>query len=89
MLRVVRESDEVASVVLEKSGVRPMELLRQRVAESRNGLMPIAAVEIDPRPVEEKALLWPKANALYAGYDGYQELAGDRDIPIVICSPQN
>jgi len=38
---------------------------------------------------EEKALLWPKANALYSGYDGYQELAGDRDIPVVICSPRD
>ena len=36
---------------------------------------------------EEKAPLWAKANALYAGYDGYQTLAGDREIPVVICSP--
>jgi len=38
---------------------------------------------------EERALLWPKANALYAGYGAYQELAGDREIPIVICSPRS
>ena len=38
---------------------------------------------------EERAVLWPKANALYPGYDGYQELAGDREIPVVICSPRN
>jgi len=38
---------------------------------------------------EEKAILWPKANALYAGYDGYQESAGGREIPVVVCSPQN
>jgi len=38
---------------------------------------------------EEKAPLWAKANALYAGYDGYQTLAGDREIPVVICSPQS
>jgi deazaflavin-dependent oxidoreductase (nitroreductase family) len=38
---------------------------------------------------EEKAPLWAKANALYAGYDGYQTLAGDREIPVVICSPGN
>jgi deazaflavin-dependent oxidoreductase (nitroreductase family) len=35
---------------------------------------------------EERAVLWPKANALYAGYEGYQVLAGDREIPVVICS---
>ena len=33
--------------------------------------------------------LWAKANALYAGYDGYQTLAGDREIPVVICSPRD
>ncbi len=37
---------------------------------------------------EERAVLWPKANALYSGYDGYQERAGDREIPVVICSPR-
>ena len=36
---------------------------------------------------EEKASLWEKANALYAGFDRYQERAGDREIPVVICSP--
>ena len=35
---------------------------------------------------EEKAALWTKANAFYAGY---QTLAGDRDIPVVICSPRS
>jgi hypothetical protein len=30
-----------------------------------------------------------KANAFYAGYDGYQTLAGDREIPVVICSPRS
>jgi hypothetical protein len=39
--------------------------------------------------VGTQAVLWPKANALYPGYDGYQELAGDREIPVVICSPRN
>ena len=38
---------------------------------------------------EEKAALWAKANALYAGYDGYQTLAGDREIPVVIYSSQS
>jgi len=38
---------------------------------------------------EERALLWPKANALYSGYGAYQKLAGDREIPVVICSPRN
>jgi deazaflavin-dependent oxidoreductase (nitroreductase family) len=38
---------------------------------------------------EEKAPLWAKANALYVGYDGYQTLAGSREIPIIICSPRS
>lgn len=38
---------------------------------------------------EERAVLWAKANALFAGYDGYQKLAGDREIPVVICSPRS
>jgi deazaflavin-dependent oxidoreductase (nitroreductase family) len=38
---------------------------------------------------EERAALWTKANAFYAGYDGYQTLAGDREIPVVICSPRS
>ena len=38
---------------------------------------------------EEKGALWPKANALYAGFDLYQERAGERDIPVVICSPSS
>ncbi len=37
---------------------------------------------------EERAALWPRATALYSGYKGYQELAGDRQIPLVICSPR-
>ena len=38
---------------------------------------------------EEKATLWAKANALYAGYDGYQARAGDREIRVVICAPRD
>jgi len=37
---------------------------------------------------EERAVLWPKAVALYAGYDGYQQRAGDREISVVVCSPR-
>jgi deazaflavin-dependent oxidoreductase (nitroreductase family) len=37
---------------------------------------------------QERTALWPKAKALYAGYDGYQRRAGDREIPVVICSPR-
>ena len=36
---------------------------------------------------DEKGRLWPKANALYAGYAGYQAKSG-RDIQMVICSPK-
>lgn len=38
---------------------------------------------------EERALLWPRANALYSGYDRYQELAGEREIQLVICTPRD
>ena len=37
----------------------------------------------------ERAALWPKANALYSGYNRYQELAGDRQIQLVICEPRD
>ena len=36
---------------------------------------------------DEKGRLWPKANALYAGYAGYQTKSG-RDIQMIICSPK-
>ena len=35
---------------------------------------------------EERARLWPQANAIYPGYDGYQRNT-DREIPIVILAP--
>ena len=37
---------------------------------------------------QERADLWPKAITFYSGYDGYQHRAGDREIPVVICSPR-
>jgi len=36
---------------------------------------------------EEKAALWPVANAVWPDYDKYQE-STDRDIPLVICEPR-
>jgi deazaflavin-dependent oxidoreductase (nitroreductase family) len=36
---------------------------------------------------EERARLWPLAVAMYSGYAHYQELAGDREINLVICTP--
>ena len=35
---------------------------------------------------EEKAELWPRVVALYAGYAGYQQMTS-RDIPLVILTP--
>jgi deazaflavin-dependent oxidoreductase (nitroreductase family) len=35
---------------------------------------------------EEKAALWPRVVAAYAGYGQYQRRT-DRDIPLVICEP--
>src|SRR5882757_5025045 len=36
---------------------------------------------------EERARLWPKAEATYGGYRGYQERT-DREIPLVILEPR-
>lgn len=36
---------------------------------------------------DERERLWELVNDLYAGYDTYQERAGERQIPIVVCSP--
>jgi deazaflavin-dependent oxidoreductase (nitroreductase family) len=36
---------------------------------------------------EEKAELWPRVIAAYAGYGGYQSRT-ERDIPLVICEPR-
>jgi deazaflavin-dependent oxidoreductase (nitroreductase family) len=36
---------------------------------------------------DERERLWALVNDLYAGYDTYQERAGDRPIPVVVCSP--
>lgn len=36
---------------------------------------------------QEKAELWPRVVAAYAGYGGYQRRTG-RDIPLVICEPR-
>ena len=35
----------------------------------------------------ERERLWELANDLYAGYDTYQGRAGERRIPIVVCTP--
>jgi deazaflavin-dependent oxidoreductase (nitroreductase family) len=36
---------------------------------------------------DERERLWELVNDLYAGYDTYQDRAGERRIPIVVCSP--
>jgi deazaflavin-dependent oxidoreductase (nitroreductase family) len=36
---------------------------------------------------EERARLWPKAEATYSGYRGYQERT-DREIPLVVLEPR-
>jgi hypothetical protein len=42
-----------------------------------------------PREAEgtEYERLWGLANALYDGYGKYQELAGARRIPLIVCEP--
>lgn len=36
---------------------------------------------------QERDELWPRVNALYAGYSDYQLRAGDRTIPVVVLDP--
>jgi deazaflavin-dependent oxidoreductase (nitroreductase family) len=38
---------------------------------------------------DERAHLWKLATTMYPGFARYQERAGDRRIPVVVCSPQN
>jgi len=35
----------------------------------------------------EKARLWPRLVEMYSDFETYQERAGDREIPVVICTP--
>lgn len=36
---------------------------------------------------KERAAIWRLATRFYSGFDAYQRVAGDRRIPVVICSP--
>jgi len=36
---------------------------------------------------EERERLWKLATTMYPGFSGYQKRAGDRRIPVVVCSP--
>ncbi len=35
----------------------------------------------------ERERLWKLATTMYPGFDGYQKRAGDRRIPVIVCSP--
>ena len=35
----------------------------------------------------ERERLWTLATEMYPGFDGYQKRAGDRRIPVIVCSP--
>ena len=37
----------------------------------------------------ERARLWELATGFYPGYARYQERAGDRRIPVIVCTPQD
>ena len=37
---------------------------------------------------EERQRLWDLATEFYPGFARYQERAGDRRIPVIVCSPQ-
>jgi deazaflavin-dependent oxidoreductase (nitroreductase family) len=38
---------------------------------------------------KQRERLWDLATQFYPGFAGYQEKAGDRRIPVVVCSPQD
>jgi deazaflavin-dependent oxidoreductase (nitroreductase family) len=38
---------------------------------------------------EERLRLWDLATGLYPGFARYQERAGERRIPVIVCSPQD
>jgi deazaflavin-dependent oxidoreductase (nitroreductase family) len=38
---------------------------------------------------EEREHLWKLATTMYPGFAKYQERAGDRRIPVIVCSPQD
>ena len=37
----------------------------------------------------ERQRLWDLATAFYPGFARYQERAGDRRIPVIVCSPRD
>jgi F420H(2)-dependent quinone reductase len=45
------------------------------------------AVHARVADAQERARLWPKAVAVYAGYDGYQQRTA-REIPLVVLEPR-
>ena len=58
---------------------------------------PDVELSTDGRPVpyvareaegEERDRLWRAAASMYPGFDVYQERAGSRRIPVVVCSPR-
>jgi deazaflavin-dependent oxidoreductase (nitroreductase family) len=52
------------------------------IAKNRSGRYTAHEAEGD-----ERERLWELANDLYAGYDVYQERAGDRRIPVIVLEP--
>ncbi|HEY7121635.1 MAG TPA: nitroreductase/quinone reductase family protein [Solirubrobacterales bacterium] len=38
---------------------------------------------------EERQRLWDLASEFYPGFDRYQERAGDRTIPVIVCTPRD
>jgi deazaflavin-dependent oxidoreductase (nitroreductase family) len=54
------------------------------VVQRQNEVLQMRARTAGP---DERAVLWPKAVAIYGGYTGYQHRT-DREIPVVICEPR-
>jgi hypothetical protein len=77
----VRQPDEVAPDVLEDLSVAPLELVGQGVAETGDGLVPVAAVQVDPDAVQEKPPVRPELGSgdAEADADDIDEGAIDRE----------
>ena len=71
---VVGEADEVAAQLVENRGVPPLQLVGQGAAETRYGLVAVAAVEVDPGAVEEEPLVGSELGAGDAETDAHRVL---------------
>jgi F420H(2)-dependent quinone reductase len=89
-LLYVRDGDDVA-IVASKGGYpkNPAWLYNLRANPETTIQIgaDVLAVRAHEADADERARLWPKAVALYPGYEDYQRRA-DREIPVLVLSPR-